>query len=861
MKPVSLEFCGINSFSEKAEIDFRTLLEFGIFGIFGDTGSGKSTILDCICFALYGDVTRLNSRTAGLSDFINYKCDKAYVHFTFELSHDGKRKTYRVEREIKRKGSSSHNVKVYECGADGALTAVAEGVRDGKLFLENLIGLEQSDFEKCIALPQGEFAQFVKATPSERLRIVSRLFNLERYGIALSRRANEKYAAAKKAADIAEAKLAFYAEVSAEKNAELKTEISRLEKENEKYKAELSGLREEERKLAEAVKKIQEAERLTKRSEELSAERAETELLEGELSRLDGASAVVAAEKERAAAQQATERARGVYVAARERAESAAGELEAAKKWNAEQADAEISRLTELRARAQSAQGTAERRKKLEARLVAARMEFAAENELFRGYSYEKEREAIEKRLLSLGEGDFTAFTEEHGKAALLRKEYQTFTEELKALTKKHEQIRQDTEPLIAKYAALSEGDKTDFAEIIAAFEAREKQKSVEQQNLIDLEKYNARYKLHCERLQQLQTEGSRAKEELEALQKSAGENIPPLAEVEKMLSERKREKAKRQEELERAREKSARANEELAAATERGSNLAAMQKGAQERLQNALKAGKFNETSEAEALIKKFGDPAARARVKAYAEEVAAVSARLADLKKEKLPKVSEHDAEVLRERLKERETQFSEINGALALKRDELSRGEKQLGEKKALETEFSAAAKSANLYERLKKLLDGNKLMEFMAEEHLQTVAVNATQRLLSLTDGRYFLRYEKGFFVGDNFNGGALRGVYTLSGGETFLVSLSLALALSQEICARSLRPIEFFFLDEGFGTLDERLVDTVMNSLEKLKGEHFSIGIISHVEELKHRIDRKLLVRKATERRGSQIETV
>ena len=139
-------------------------------------------------------------------------------------------------------------------------------------------------------------------------------------------------------------------------------------------------------------------------------------------------------------------------------------------------------------------------------------------------------------------------------------------------------------------------------------------------------------------------------------------------------------------------------------------------------------------------------------------------------------------------------------------------------------------------------------------------MQTVALNASVRLLSLTDGRYFLRYDRGFFVGDNYNGGRLRGVYTLSGGETFLVSLSLALALSQEICARSLRPIEFFFLDEGFGTLDERLVDTVMNSLEKLKGEHFSIGIISHVEELKHRIDRKLLVRKATESRGSQIET-
>ena len=54
MKPVYLEFCGINSFSEKAEIDFRKLLGTGLFGIFGDTGSGKCTFLDCINFSLYG---------------------------------------------------------------------------------------------------------------------------------------------------------------------------------------------------------------------------------------------------------------------------------------------------------------------------------------------------------------------------------------------------------------------------------------------------------------------------------------------------------------------------------------------------------------------------------------------------------------------------------------------------------------------------------------------------------------------------------------------------------------------------------------------------------------------------------------
>ncbi|MDE7158569.1 MAG: SMC family ATPase, partial [Clostridiales bacterium] len=618
MKPVLLEFCGINSFSERAEIDFRKLLEFGIFGIFGDTGSGKSTILDCICFALYGDVTRLNSRTAGLADFINYKCDKAYVHFTFELSAEGKRKTYRVEREIKRKGSSSHNVKVYECGKDGTLTAVAEGVRDGKIFLENLIGLEQSDFEKCIALPQGEFAQFVKSTPSERLRIVSRLFNLERYGIALSRRANEKFAAAKKEADIAEAKLGYFAEVSEERNAALKEEIAKLEKENAKFQAELTRLREEERKLTAAMEKRKEAEQLKIRLAQLNAQKAETDALEGELSRLDGAAAVVSAEKEQKAAQEATERARGVYVQARQRAEAASKELEAAKSWNAEQADAEITRLTELRARAQSAQENSERVKKLEQRLLTARRDFAAENELFRDYSYDKEREAIEKRLAMLGEGDFTAFSEEHGKAALLRQEYAQFAEELKALTQKHAQIQPDTDPLIAKYSAWSEGEKTDFKALRAEFEAREKQKEEERQNLLNLEKYQARYKLHCERLQQLQTEGVRVKEELEALQKQTGENVPPLATVERTLVEIKREKAKKQEILELAREKFSKANEELAAATERGSNLKDTLSAAQARLENALKAGKFTSALEAVALAEKYGDAkAARARVK----------------------------------------------------------------------------------------------------------------------------------------------------------------------------------------------------------------------------------------------------
>jgi exonuclease SbcC len=69
--------------------------------------------------------------------------------------------------------------------------------------------------------------------------------------------------------------------------------------------------------------------------------------------------------------------------------------------------------------------------------------------------------------------------------------------------------------------------------------------------------------------------------------------------------------------------------------------------------------------------------------------------------------------------------------------------------------------------------------------------------------------------------------------------------------------KSLRPIEFFFLDEGFGTLDEKLVDTVMDVLGKLS-KNFSVGLISHVEELKRRIENKIEVLPAGINHGSKI---
>lgn len=147
------------------------------------------------------------------------------------------------------------------------------------------------------------------------------------------------------------------------------------------------------------------------------------------------------------------------------------------------------------------------------------------------------------------------------------------------------------------------------------------------------------------------------------------------------------------------------------------------------------------------------------------------------------------------------------------------------------------------------KLQSCLRGNAFVEYIAEEQLMQVCQAASQRLRYLSKQRYALEVDSGggFVIRDDGNGGVRRPVSTLSGGETFLTSLSLALALSAQIQLRGQYPLQFFFLDEGFGTLDPELLDTVITSLEKLHNDQLSVGIISHVPELRARLPRKLVV--------------
>lgn len=165
------------------------------------------------------------------------------------------------------------------------------------------------------------------------------------------------------------------------------------------------------------------------------------------------------------------------------------------------------------------------------------------------------------------------------------------------------------------------------------------------------------------------------------------------------------------------------------------------------------------------------------------------------------------------------------------------------------KLLEQQRVSLAHEADLLGKLQSSLRGNAFVEYVAEEQLLHVSHAASQRLRHLTKQRYSLEIDSGggFVISDDANGGVKRPVATLSGGETFLTSLALALALSAQIQLRGQYPLQFFFLDEGFGTLDPELLDTVITSLEHLHHDHLSVGIISHVAELRSRLARKLVV--------------
>jgi exonuclease SbcC len=179
-----------------------------------------------------------------------------------------------------------------------------------------------------------------------------------------------------------------------------------------------------------------------------------------------------------------------------------------------------------------------------------------------------------------------------------------------------------------------------------------------------------------------------------------------------------------------------------------------------------------------------------------------------------------------------------------------------------RKGLAEEVVQLEDRARLFKTLALELRADRLVAFLQAEALQVLAAAGSDRLASLSDDRYRLVCrDDEFLVVDTWNGDEERSVRTLSGGETFLASLALALALAEQ--ARSLSVtdrarLDSLFLDEGFGTLDPETLRTVVDAIEQLAGDGRLVGVITHVPELAEQFPR-IEVRK--DRLGSRLEVV
>lgn len=197
----------------------------------------------------------------------------------------------------------------------------------------------------------------------------------------------------------------------------------------------------------------------------------------------------------------------------------------------------------------------------------------------------------------------------------------------------------------------------------------------------------------------------------------------------------------------------------------------------------------------------------------------------------------------------MKEIQAQLEEELKGIGTQQKVIDDLKKHLEQREALGEEVAAAQAELIRWKNLQDTIPANSLRDFALEIMFKQMGVLANVQLDYLTSERYQLKVESigNLTVIDRWNANEERPVETLSGGESFLTSLALALALAD--LSRGRAELHSLFLDEGFGTLDAETLDTAIAALEGLRMQGRSIFLISHVQELTRRIPVKINVRK------------
>lgn len=232
------------------------------------------------------------------------------------------------------------------------------------------------------------------------------------------------------------------------------------------------------------------------------------------------------------------------------------------------------------------------------------------------------------------------------------------------------------------------------------------------------------------------------------------------------------------------------------------------------------------------------------------YQEEIQSINDAITELKIEFQDSPYEPDklGQII-ENENKTEEKIEEIHKTIGAKQQIIKDLNDSLEKQKVLEGELKTAEQEMDRWKNLREVIPQNRLRDFALDIMFQQVSQIANVQLEFLTSERYQLKVETigKLSVIDKWNANEERPVETLSGGESFLTSLALALALSELSQGRA--QINSLFLDEGFGTLDAETLDIAIAALEGLQMQGRSIYIISHIQELTRRLPVKINVKK------------
>ncbi|MBI4645364.1 MAG: SMC family ATPase [Bacteroidia bacterium] len=260
--------------------------------------------------------------------------------------------------------------------------------------------------------------------------------------------------------------------------------------------------------------------------------------------------------------------------------------------------------------------------------------------------------------------------------------------------------------------------------------------------------------------------------------------------------------------------------------------------------------AGNIEFSAVVKILEKDLDTEAAKAKIEKYKQSVESLKTYIEELNKELAGRqYDEHIHAELKKNILGLTKTIDEKNQELGNRENEIKQLKADASQYALLKKDLENLQLRAQDITELKNLFRGSGFVNYISTVYLENLCRAANERFYKLTRQKLGLELiqDNSIDVRDYMNEGKLRNVKTLSGGQTFQASLSLALAMADSIHKISGSAENFFFLDEGFGTLDKESLEVVFDTLKALRKENRIVGVISHVEDMQQEIETYLKI--------------